>query len=103
MDYGMTVQEAIDFFSNFKENKLYDGEHVYMYEDAPYGLSEAITMAEEAISKPENVKHTNKKAIDALWRFEFFANDYYYREPFDNVIEAMKIATAALRSERDEQ
>jgi len=88
----MTVQEAIEYFQSFKVYKRLNGERIYLYEDAPYGLSGAIMMAEEIMSKCAN----NEKAIEALWRYESIGHDYYYREPIEDVIEAMSIATKAL-------
>lgn len=97
----MTVREAIEYFQSFKVEKRLNGERIYLYEDAPYGLSGAIMMAEEIMSKCENDesnnnKLANEKAIEALWRYESIGHDYYYREPIEDVIEAMSIATKAL-------
>lgn len=96
----MTIQDAIEYFQSFKIDNL-NGERIYVYEDAPCGLSGAIMMAEEIMSKyandeSNNNKLANEKAIEALWRYEIVGYDYYYREPIEDVIEAMNIATKTL-------
>ena len=99
----MTIQDAIEYFQSFKIDNL-NGERIFLYEDAPCGLSEAIMIAEEVMSKcangeSGNDKLKNKKVIETLQRYVTVGYDYYYREPIDDVIEAMNIAIKALRSE----